>query len=130
MIVRFYRRSYHGGNPRVDHRGKGKFNNSQDADGWQRRPLSNDSSSAVRASNNEPKRNILAHSPNIVGEASENSIMDPVGKTEGDSAEVSDSADIQAQVDSVDFLLLLFCTALFCCFSVTLFFCIKISVPR
>lgn len=99
MITRFYRRSYHGGNPRVDHRGKGKFN-SQDADGWQRKPLNNDSSSAVVASNNESKRSILSHGHNIVGEDSENSMMDPVGKTEGDSAEVSDSADIQAQVDT------------------------------
>ncbi|XP_047941346.1 uncharacterized protein LOC125188512 isoform X6 [Salvia hispanica] len=34
------RRSYHGGHARVDHRGrgKGKFN-SQEADGWQRKPL-------------------------------------------------------------------------------------------
>ncbi|XP_047941342.1 uncharacterized protein LOC125188512 isoform X2 [Salvia hispanica] len=81
------RRSYHGGHARVDHRGrgKGKFN-SQEADGWQRKPLSNDSSNAVIASNN-----------NNVGEASENSMMYPVGKVEGDLAEVCDSADIQAQ---------------------------------
>ncbi|XP_057786820.1 protein MODIFIER OF SNC1 1 [Salvia miltiorrhiza] len=90
------RRSYHGGQPRVDHRGKGKFN-SQEADGWRRKPLSNDSSSAVMASNAESIPNIHSRGPNIVGEASENSKMDPVGKAEGDSAEVCDSADIQAQ---------------------------------
>ncbi|XP_047941347.1 uncharacterized protein LOC125188512 isoform X7 [Salvia hispanica] len=88
------RRSYHGGHARVDHRGrgKGKFN-SQEADGWQRKPLSNDSSNAVIASNN-----------NNVGEASENSMMYPVGKVEGDLAEVCDSADIQAQDDKQRYL--------------------------
>lgn len=82
--------------PRVDNRGKGKFN-SQDADGWRRKTLNTDSSSAVAASNNESTPNIHSHGPNYVGEASENSVIDPAGKTEGDSVEVCDSADIQAQ---------------------------------
>ncbi|KAL1564006.1 hypothetical protein AAHA92_06417 [Salvia divinorum] len=91
------RRSFHGGHPRVDHRGKGKFNN-QEADGWRRMPLSNDSSNAVIASNNESTPHIHFHGPNIVGESYENSTMDLVGKAEVcDLAEVCDSADIQAQ---------------------------------
>lgn len=90
------RRSYHGGHPRVDHHGKGKFN-SQDADGWRSRPPNADSSSAVIASNNESTPNIHSHGPNIVGEASENSMMDLAGKAEGGSAEVCDLDDIQAQ---------------------------------
>ncbi|XP_047942587.1 LOW QUALITY PROTEIN: protein MODIFIER OF SNC1 1-like [Salvia hispanica] len=90
------RRSYHGGHSRVDHRGKGKFN-SQEADGWRRKPLSNDSSSAVIASNNESTPNIQSCGPNNVGESSENSMVDPVGKVEEDLAEVCDSTDIQAQ---------------------------------
>ncbi|KAG6413321.1 hypothetical protein SASPL_126030 [Salvia splendens] len=95
-IAAIPRRSYHGGHARVDHRGKGKFN-SQEADGWRRKPLSNDSSSAVIASNNESTPNILSYGPNNVGESSENSMVDPVGKVEGDLAEVCDSTDIQAQ---------------------------------
>ncbi|XP_042064961.1 protein MODIFIER OF SNC1 1-like isoform X1 [Salvia splendens] len=90
------RRSYQGGHPRVDQRGKGKFN-SQEADGWRRKPLSNDSSNAVISSNNESTPHIHFRGPNIVGKAYENSMMDLVGNTEGDSAEVCDSADIQAQ---------------------------------
>ncbi|XP_042060770.1 protein MODIFIER OF SNC1 1-like isoform X2 [Salvia splendens] len=89
-------RSYQGGHPRVDYRGKGKFN-SQETDGWRRKPLSNDSSKAVIASNNESTPHIHFCGPNIVGEAYENSTMDLVGNAEGDSAEVCDSADIQAQ---------------------------------
>ncbi|KAH6794672.1 modifier of snc1 [Perilla frutescens var. hirtella] len=90
------RRSYHGGHPRVDHRGKGKFN-SQDTDGWRRKSPNADSSVAVIASNNESTPNIHSHGPNIVEEASENAMMDPAVKAEGVSAEVCDSDDIQAQ---------------------------------
>lgn len=90
------RRSYHAGHPKVDTRGKGKFNG-QDADGWRRKPLNTDSSSAIAAPNNESAPIIHSHGPNYVGEASENSVIDPTGKTEGDSVEVCDSADIQAQ---------------------------------
>ncbi|KAI3464117.1 hypothetical protein Pfo_020780 [Paulownia fortunei] len=90
------RRSYHGGQGRVDHRGKGKFN-SQDADGWRRKPLATESSSAITASNIESAPDTDAHGPNIVGEASENSVINLAGKIEGDSVETYDSNDIQAQ---------------------------------
>lgn len=80
----------------MDHRGKGKFN-SQDADGWRRKPLTAESSSGA-AVPNVSAPNIHAHGPNIVAEASENSVVDPAGKVEGDSVETYDSTDIQAQV--------------------------------
>lgn len=42
--------------------------------------------------------NTHAHGLNIVGEASDSSMIDPAGKIEGDSVETYDSTDIQAQV--------------------------------
>ncbi|XP_011101343.1 protein MODIFIER OF SNC1 1, partial [Sesamum indicum] len=89
------RRSYYGGQGRVDHLSKGKFN-SQDADGWRRKPLTVECSSGAAVSDvsapNDP-----AHGPNIVVDASENPMVNPTGKIEGDSVETSDSTDIQAQ---------------------------------
>ncbi|KAL0385093.1 UNVERIFIED_CONTAM: protein MODIFIER OF SNC1 1 [Sesamum radiatum] len=90
------RRSYYGGQGRVDHLSKGKFN-SQDADGWRRKPLTVESSS-VAAVSYASAPNVPTHDPNIVVDASENSMVDPAGKVEGDSVETYDSTDIQAQV--------------------------------
>ncbi|KAL7153510.1 hypothetical protein ABFS83_04G173700 [Erythranthe nasuta] len=79
------RRPYNGEQGR-DNRGKGKFN-SQDADGWRRKPTNIDSAAP----------NINAHGPNVAVEASENSMINPAGKIEGDLIETNDSIDIQAQ---------------------------------
>ncbi|GFP79899.1 protein modifier of snc1 1 [Phtheirospermum japonicum] len=93
------RRQHHGGQQgRVDHRGKGKFNG-QDADGWRKKPLTAEASSAVTASHNESPHSSHAHCPNNVEEASESSVINnPAGKMEGDSVETHDSIDIQAQM--------------------------------
>ncbi|KAL0421781.1 UNVERIFIED_CONTAM: protein MODIFIER OF SNC1 1 [Sesamum latifolium] len=90
------RRSYYGGGQgRVDHLSKGKLN-SQDADGWRRKPLTVESSS-VAAVSYVSAPNVPTHGPDIVVDASENSMVDPAGKVEGDSVETYDSTDIQAQ---------------------------------
>ncbi|KAL8529997.1 hypothetical protein ACS0TY_007175 [Phlomoides rotata] len=88
------RRSYHGGPSKVDHRGKGRFN-SQDADGWRKKPLNTESSSADTASNSESLLNARGDGPNIVGEASESIIIEQEGKIESDSVETYESTDIQ-----------------------------------
>ncbi|PIN18784.1 hypothetical protein CDL12_08541 [Handroanthus impetiginosus] len=94
------RRPYHGGQGRVEHRGKGKFNG-QDADGLPRKLLTTESSSAVTAISSESVPNIQLHGSNVVGEPSENSMINSAGKTEGDSAEAYDSTDTQAQRDKM-----------------------------
>ncbi|KAK6153283.1 hypothetical protein DH2020_012922 [Rehmannia glutinosa] len=90
------RRPHHGGQGRVDHRSKGKFN-SQDADGWRKKPLTPESPVAVTASSIESVPSTHGHRPIIVEEASENSVINPAGKIKGDSVETYDSNDIQAQ---------------------------------
>ncbi|KAL6579821.1 hypothetical protein OROMI_007845 [Orobanche minor] len=94
-VVAVSRRAY-GGQGRVDHRGKGKFN-SQDTDGWRKRPLTAESSSAVRAPYNGSSPRSDAHGPNNVEVSFESSVINPVGYGEGGSVETHDSSDIQAQ---------------------------------
>ncbi|KAL3824862.1 hypothetical protein ACJIZ3_020891 [Penstemon smallii] len=91
------RRLDRGGQGRVDHYSKGKFNN-EDADGWRRKPLTPESSSSTTASNIETSSGIHSHGPGLVGKAAEIAIINPVGKFEGESVtETNESTDIKAQ---------------------------------
>ncbi|KAL6509630.1 hypothetical protein OROGR_022940 [Orobanche gracilis] len=94
-MVAASRRAY-GGQGRVDHRVKGKFN-SQDTDGWRQRLPTAESSSTVTAPYNESPPHSDAHGPNNVEEAFESSVINPLGYGEGGSVETHDTSDIQAQ---------------------------------
>ncbi|CAI9767343.1 unnamed protein product [Fraxinus pennsylvanica] len=90
------RRTYHGGQGRIDHRGKGKFT-SQHADEWQKKPPTAESSSMIVASNVDPKSNIHGSGHNFVVEAAPIPLINLSGK-EGESlTELNDSAENQAQ---------------------------------
>ncbi|KAL2539557.1 modifier of snc1 [Abeliophyllum distichum] len=90
------RRPYHGGQVRIDHRGKGKFNG-QDADGWQKKPATAESSSVIVASNVDPTSDIHAGGQNFVVEAAPIPGINLSGKEEGESlTELNDSAESQA----------------------------------
>ncbi|GER53179.1 modifier of snc1 [Striga asiatica] len=86
------RRPHHGGQGRIDHRGKGKFGN-VDSDGWRKKPLTTELSHVITASHDESK----AHGTNVK-EASEDTVSKPVGKIEEEAlVDTLDSSDIQAQ---------------------------------
>ncbi|XP_022896180.1 protein MODIFIER OF SNC1 1-like isoform X2 [Olea europaea var. sylvestris] len=90
------RRTYHGRQGRIDHHGKGKFT-SQDADGWQKKLTTAESSSMIVASNVDPKSDIHGSGHNFVVEAAPISVINLSGM-EGESlTELNDSADNQAQ---------------------------------
>ncbi|CAA3011028.1 Hypothetical predicted protein [Olea europaea subsp. europaea] len=80
------RRAYHGGQGRVDHHYKGKFNN-QDDDGWQKK------FDVITASNIESSDDIHAFGT----EDTENSVIHSVMDGGQPCAESYDSTDIQAQ---------------------------------
>lgn len=86
-LLQIYRRAYHGGQGRVDHHYKGKFNN-QDDDGWQKK------FDVITASNIESSDDIHAFGT----EDTENSVIHSVMDGGQPSAESYDSTDIQAQV--------------------------------
>ncbi|CAA2934241.1 Hypothetical predicted protein [Olea europaea subsp. europaea] len=90
------RRTYHGRQGRTDHHGKGKFT-SQDADGWQKKLTTAESSSMIVASNVDPNSDIHGSGHNFVVEAAPISVINLSGM-EGESlTELNDSADNQAQ---------------------------------
>ncbi|KAL2459529.1 modifier of snc1 [Forsythia ovata] len=90
------RRPYHVGQGRIDHRGKEKFNG-QDADGWQKKPATAESSSVIVASNVDPTSDIHASGHNFVVEAAPIPVINLSGEEEGESlTELNDSAESQA----------------------------------
>lgn len=91
------RRASHGVQGRLDHRGK-KFN-TQDADGWRKKPLAVESTGAVSALNLEPSSNVPVqdHLPSVI--AAEKYVINLQEKDEGESlTPMFDPSDCQEQV--------------------------------
>lgn len=90
------RRASHGVQGRLDHRGK-KFN-TQDADGWRKKPLAVESTGAVSVLNLEPSSNVPVqdHLPSVI--AAEKYVINLQEKDEGESlTPMFDPSDCQEQ---------------------------------
>ena len=97
LIYRFHRRGTHGGQSRVDHRGKGRFN-AQDVDGWRKKSHVADSSSVAGSSNVELSSNVHMQGCPSSMQAAQTSVLHLQGTEDGESGFVSDPIDSQAQV--------------------------------
>lgn len=90
------RRATHGGQGRVDHRGKGRVN-AQDVDGWRKKSLVADSSSVTGSGNVELSSNVDVQDCHSSMQVPQKSGLHLQGTEDGESGSMSDPSDSQAQ---------------------------------
>lgn len=107
--MHIYRRSTHSRHGRTDHRGRGRFN-SEDVDGWRKKPPFTDSSNVKSAAHfeNPSESNVQDY---VSLEASDKSGSYPQARDEGElMPPVYDPSDSEAQVIFFILYALLFLT--------------------